>query len=673
MKIFKKRFLIALMVLVLSLGVPSYSHAASLPNVDIVSKKVEGVDEATKARVEEAYGKLPLYFIQNAGQVDKRVKFYEKGSDHTTFFTKEGVYLLLVKSEESSVRSHRPAPESQAKNPQPRTLNTEFIKLTLPGASKATEIVAEGLQKGKVNYFIGNNPEKWKTNIPTYKAVIYKEVYKGIDIKFYGNNRQLEYDVVVKQGADLSLVRFSYDGIEGLRITDEGDLEIALKEGKVIQKKPYIYQEIYGERVEVDGRFRIQDPILETEDQKQFVYGFVVASYDKGHPLVIDPTLVYSTYLGGSSFDNGEGIAIDTSGNAYIAGDTVSTDFPTASPIQGAKAGWWGDAFVAKIAYLDILTPTVISVTPNKGEIGSTQDVTITGTNFEPGAKVSLLNGGPFLAGDYNTPGWADSVYVSGDYAYVADGGAGLQVIDISDPTNPILAGSYDTPDYALGVYVSGDYAFVADGDSGLQVIKINDPVINITVLDSNTITATFPAGLPEGSYHVLVTNPGGEEGILHNGFKVEADVTPPAITDLEVTDITNITAVVSWNTDESSDSVVEYGIAPGNYTDSISDPMLVTSHSLKLTDLTAETTYYFVVKSTDSNGNPAQSDEHNFTKAIPGDLDGDKDVDDDDYTIFRTAYGSCNGDDNFISAADLDDDGCITINDYRILRSLIS
>jgi len=186
-------------------------------------------------------------------------------------------------------------------------------------------------------------------------------------------------------------------------------------------------------------------------------------------------------------------------------------------------------------------------------------------------------------------------------------------VIDISDPTNPTLGGAYDTPGYAIGVYVSGNYAYVADEEAGLQIIKINDPVVNITVPDSNTITATFPAGLPEGPYHVLVTNPGAEEGILHNGFRVEADITPPVISDVRVIDITDISALVTWQTDEPSDSVVEYGIFSGNYTDSISDSSLVTSHSIELTDLTAETTYYFVVKSSDSSGNPAQSKEFSF------------------------------------------------------------
>ena len=224
----------------------------------------------------------------------------------------------------------------------------------------------------------------------------------------------------------------------------------------------------------------------------------------------------------------------------------------------------------------------------------------------------------PTLAGAYDTSGGTNDVYVSDNYAYVDDEGSGLLVIDISDPTNPTLAGGY----YYYGlkndiadVYISGNYAYVAAGSLGLQIIKINDPVTNITVLDSNTITATFPAGLPEGPYRVLVTNPGGKEGILHNGFRVAGlDVTPPAISDVEVMEITDTSELLTWHTDEPSGSVVEYGIESGVYTDSVSDSSLVTSHSIELTDLTSETTYYFIVKSTDSSGNSAQSEEFSFT-----------------------------------------------------------
>jgi len=199
-----------------------------------------GAEDATKVQVQETYGKLPLYFIQNDGQVDEKVKFYEKGSGHATYFTKEGVYISLVRGEKSDDRSKKlentspvivkdEAPK-QSLNPSSIPpfekggqggISSELIKLTFLNANPNAEIIAVDKQDGKVNYFIGNDPEKWRTNIPTYRAVLYKEVYPGIDIKFYGSNRQMEYDIIVKPGADPSKVQLAYDGIEGLKITEK--------------------------------------------------------------------------------------------------------------------------------------------------------------------------------------------------------------------------------------------------------------------------------------------------------------------------------------------------------------------------------------------------------------------------------------------------------------------
>lgn len=323
----------------------------SYADVKELQPPVHGPSETLKARIHESYGKLPLYFIKNDGQLDKRVRFYEKGRGHATYFTKEGVYLSLGKVQGSGVRGQ--GSEVISRKSGLETPNSELIKLTPINANKHPEIIAEDLQEGKVNYFIGNDPKRWKTNIPTYKTVVYKEIYKGIDMKFYGNNSRMEYDIIVKPGADPSKVRFSYKGIGGLRVTEEGDLEISLKQGRVIQKKPYAYQEIDGKRVEVEGKFRIINPQSKSrtpnsELRTAFIYGFKIASYDKRYPVVIDPTLVYSTFMGGTLGDRGEGIAVDAAGNVYITGSTSSTDFPTATPFQAANAGL-GDIFVTKI------------------------------------------------------------------------------------------------------------------------------------------------------------------------------------------------------------------------------------------------------------------------------------------------------------------------------------
>ncbi len=217
-------------------------------------------------------------------------------------------------------------------------------------------------------------------------------------MRFYGNNSEMEYDIIVKPGADPSMVKLSYEGIEGLRVTEEGDLEITLRHGKLIQKRPYINQEIDGKKVEVDGSFKI-------EPQK-FTYSFQIASYNKSYPLIIDPVLVYSTYLGGSSLDYGFGIAVDSSGNAYVTGYTYSTNFPTQNPIQGSNAGG-GDAFVAKIGEAVITyTLTVTKLGTGTGTVTSSPAGINCGADcseaYDAGTVVTLTatpDGGSVFAG----------------------------------------------------------------------------------------------------------------------------------------------------------------------------------------------------------------------------------------------------------------------------------
>ncbi len=339
---------------------------------DALSKGVEGSEKTPTAQIQEAYGKLPLYFIQNDGQVDEKVKFYEKGSGHATYFTKEGVYITLGRGEKSDDRSKKlentaPSFEKGGQG----GISSELIKLTFLYANPNPEIIAVDQQEGKVNYFIGNDSKKWKSNVPAYNAVVYKEVYPGIDIKFYGNNRLIEYDITVKAGADPSRVQFAYEGIDGLKVTEGGDLEIALKHGSIIQKKPVIYQEIDGKRAKVEGRFKIQetpvisvsqsaDPEINSREMGNakvdvnniFTYTFEVAAYNREYPLIIDPVLYYSTYLGEYMHEFFSGIAVDNAGNCYLTGNTSSPNFPTTPGAYDTTFNGnanYGDAFILKI------------------------------------------------------------------------------------------------------------------------------------------------------------------------------------------------------------------------------------------------------------------------------------------------------------------------------------
>jgi len=177
-----------------------------------------------------------------------------------------------------------------------------------------------------VNYFRGNNPRKWATDVPTYKRVSYTGVYSGIDLVYYGNQRQLEYDFVVAPGADPKQIALSFSGATP-KIDSQGDLVLADKKIQTSFHKPVVYQMAGDTRVSVESGYQLQGKQVH----------FALGNYDHSKPLVIDPVLTYGTFLGGTLDDRGFAIAVDDAGNAYIAGDTVSTNFPLVDAYQSTN------------------------------------------------------------------------------------------------------------------------------------------------------------------------------------------------------------------------------------------------------------------------------------------------------------------------------------------------
>lgn len=279
----------------------------------------------------EGYGKLPLSFEVNQGQTDAQVKFLARADGYTLFLTGDGAVFLLRgdKAIGDGSREFKPAAF-------PTTPNV--LRMKLEGANPAVKVISADEVAGKSNYFIGNDPKKWSTNVANYAKVKYESIYPGIDLIYYGNQRQLEYDFVVAVGADPSLIHFDVVGAQRILPDDRGDLVLQTDAGELRWRKPVVYQERNGVRREVDGRYVIQRDRIR----------FEVAGYDSKLPLTIDPTLVYSTYLGGSGSDTGMHVAVDSAGNAYVSGETFSTDFPTQNPLQTTSHGG-GDAFVAKL------------------------------------------------------------------------------------------------------------------------------------------------------------------------------------------------------------------------------------------------------------------------------------------------------------------------------------
>ncbi len=260
-----------------------------------------------------------------------------RGSGYTLFLTPTEAVLALSKPQ----AEERPGHPRQAPSLTHRKALTSVLRMKLLGASAKAEV--RGLEElpGKSNYFIGNDPKKWRTNVASYAKVEYKEIYPGVDLVYYGNQRHLEHDFILAPGANPSGITLELKGAGKLSIDSQGDLVWATVGGKVRLQKPVVYQEVDGARREIAGSYALKG---------KHRVGFELGAYDASMRLVIDPVLSYSTYLGGSGFDEGLGIAVDSSGNAYVTGVTTSTNFPGAnsSPIQSAFGGF-ENAFVAKL------------------------------------------------------------------------------------------------------------------------------------------------------------------------------------------------------------------------------------------------------------------------------------------------------------------------------------
>ncbi|MGH8489302.1 MAG: SBBP repeat-containing protein [Gammaproteobacteria bacterium] len=198
------------------------------------------------------------------------------------------------------------------------------LRMQLVGANAKPRISGADALPGKVNYLRGNDPKQWRTNIPTYAKVKYENVYPGIDVVYYGNQRQLEHDFVVAPGADPKTIRLAFVGAENLAVDSQGDLVLISGGGELRLHKPLVYQEIAGKRRKVDGGYLLHTP----KEKAQAKVGFQLAAYDTNQPLVIDPVLAYSTFLGGSKYDVATSIAVDSAKNVYVTGHTRSSDFP---------------------------------------------------------------------------------------------------------------------------------------------------------------------------------------------------------------------------------------------------------------------------------------------------------------------------------------------------------
>lgn len=282
-------------------------------------------------RLTTDYSKLPLRFEMNRGQTDARVKFLARGLGYTLFLT-PGEAVLVLQDSSGAQKEHSPAPSLAKDNER------NVFRMKLLGADPDSDVMGTDEMPGRSNYFVGNDTKQWHTNVSAYAKVRYKNIYSGIDLIYYGNQRQLEYDFVVAPGAEPRHIEFDFRGTKHISLDERGDLVLKKGEGEVRWHRPLVYQETGGTRQEIAAHYVIRD---------QRRVGFEIASYDTGRTLFIDP-LLYSTYLGGSGDEYAFAIAVDSAGNAYVTGQTSSLNFPLTNPEQPTNMGGT-EVFVAKL------------------------------------------------------------------------------------------------------------------------------------------------------------------------------------------------------------------------------------------------------------------------------------------------------------------------------------
>lgn len=337
--------LAAVMVVVPARKGKTHNDAESVANPATAKLSNSAVTPAARARLQASYAALPLAFEANEGQTDSQVKYLARGNGYTLFLTPSDAVFSFESSSQRTSHSDRTTQVSEAKNSRPHAAGenaTSVVRMHVSGGNADPGITHGEKLAGVTNYFVGNDPTKWHSNVPQYSSVSYEEVYPGVKMVFHGQQRQLEFDFVVASGADPSQIRLGFTGENRLSTDREGNLVLASSAGGLLLRKPIAYQEENGTRHPVDAGF-----VLKASDEIRLKLG----AYDRSRELVIDPvTYAYATYLGGTAEDDAYAVAFDSSGNAYVTGQTKSIDFPTVSGgLSISNAGGF-DAFVTKLS-----------------------------------------------------------------------------------------------------------------------------------------------------------------------------------------------------------------------------------------------------------------------------------------------------------------------------------
>lgn len=292
---------------------------------------------STEPPIKSAFGTLPLYFEANRGQGDGGFDFVARGRNCNFFVAPTEAVLTLTKSDATKSAGLDRHPIANRVRRATRELRLQFV-----GANVAAQMSGLGELPGRANYFLGNEPSQWRTGVPLFARVRVAQLYPGVDLVYYGNERRLEYDFVVAPQADAGNIVLRFAGADKIQVNASGDLIFTLGSDEIRQPKPFVYQEVNGGRKQVAGSY-----VLSGRDTVAFRLG----DYDRRLPLVIDPVLSYASYFGGSGADVAWDVAVDAEGFVYMAGESMGGLPVRSGTVTNAFSGSdraHGDAFVAK-------------------------------------------------------------------------------------------------------------------------------------------------------------------------------------------------------------------------------------------------------------------------------------------------------------------------------------
>ncbi|HEY6339679.1 MAG TPA: SBBP repeat-containing protein, partial [Candidatus Sulfotelmatobacter sp.] len=443
------------------------SASSSAP--DVATQLSQDSTQQNSQRAMDVLRHLPLLFEPNVGQMnlsqsDSGVKFIARGSGYSLLLDSAGATLAL-----------------RGKSRAGAAAGNQSVRMKLAGASHSPRITGTDLLPGKSNYFLGNDPAKWRSDVPQFARVSYEDIYPGINLVFYGNQGQLEYDFKVAPGADPSQAQLEFDGSQNIELSS-GSLILKSADGSLRFDAPNVYQEIDGHRQPVQGRFA-----LRTANR----VGFEVGAYDHSRELIIDPILTYATFFGGTGNDQFPSIAVDILGNVYLTGSTTSLGLPTTT-------GAFQTNLNATPSAQNIF---VLKLNPLAGTSGIEYLTYLGGSGTDGSAGISVNGNNIYVAGTTSSPDFPTTTNTAYQTAPKA-GSAGPNHVFVS-VLNTTAVG---TAQLTYSTYLSGSGNDLASGmtiDANGNVY-VTGTTTSTALSDQGSFTNVFPATYIEQPFQAI-------------------------------------------------------------------------------------------------------------------------------------------------------------------------